>query len=105
MVESGKFQGNSISKLGKKDIRFTRNKTKSVVYAIALGWSTEPFVVQALGSSAATSPGRIANVELIGSGAKLRWNQSAEGLRVELPREYTPAADYAAALKVTLAGF
>jgi alpha-L-fucosidase len=102
MVESGKFQGNSISKLGKKDIRFTRNKTKSVVYAIALGWPAEPIVVQALGSSAATSPGRIANVELIGSGAKLRWNQSAEGLRVELPREYTPAADYAAALKVTL---
>ena len=103
MVESGKFQGNSISKLGKRDIRFTRNKTNSVVYAIALGWPAEPIVVQALGSSAATSPGRIANVELIGSGMKLRWNQSAEGLRVELPREYTPAADYAAALKVTLA--
>jgi len=103
MVKSGKFQGDSISKLGEKDIRFTRNKANTVVYAIALGWPAEPIVVQALGSSAATNPGRIANVELIGSGAKLRWNQSAESLRVELPREYTPAADYAAALKVTLA--
>jgi len=103
MVKSGKFQGDSISKLGEKDIRFTRNKANTVVYASALGWPAEPIVGQALGSSAATNPGRIANVELIGSGAKLRWNQSAESLRVELPREYTPAADYAAALKVTLA--
>jgi len=103
MVKSGKFQGNSISKLGEKDIRFTRNKANTAVYAIALGWPAEPIVIQALGSSAATSPGKIARVELIGSGAKLRWKQSAEALRVELPREYTPAADYAAALKVTLA--
>ena len=28
------FQGKSVSKLGAKDIRFTRNKANSVIYAI-----------------------------------------------------------------------
>ncbi len=36
-VKSGSFQGNTISKLGPKDIRFTRNKANTVIYAIVLG--------------------------------------------------------------------
>ena len=102
-VKSGSFQGNSISVLGAQDIRFTRNKANTVVYAIALGWPTEPIVVKALGTAAATNPGKIGNVELIGAQERVKWTQSAEGLRVELPKQYRPAVDYAAALKVTLA--
>ena len=37
-VKAGSFQGNSISKLGEKDIRFTRNKANTVIYALVLGW-------------------------------------------------------------------
>jgi hypothetical protein len=59
--------------------------------------------VRALGLAASTQPGKIARVELLGTGAKLNWKQLPEGLRVELPKQYRPAADYAAALKVTLA--
>jgi alpha-L-fucosidase len=55
-IKIGFFQGNSVSKPGAKDIRFTRNKTNNVIYALALGWPTEPLVVQALGSAAATLP-------------------------------------------------
>lgn len=101
-VKAGAFQGNSVSKLGEKDIRFTRNKANNVVYAIVLGWPAEPIVVQSLGLSASTQPGRIARVELIGTGERLNWKQTGEGLRVELPRQYRPAVDYAAALKVTV---
>jgi alpha-L-fucosidase len=101
-VKAGSFQGNSISKLGEKDIRFTRNKANNVVYAIVLGWPAEPIVVQSLGLSASTQPGKIARVELIGTGERLNWKQTGEGLRVELPRQYRPAVDYAAALKVTV---
>lgn len=101
-VKAGAFQGNSISKLGEKDIRFTRNKANNVVYAIVLGWPTEPIVVRSLGLSASTQPGKIARVELIGTGERLNWKQTGEGLRVELPRQYRPAVDYAAALKVTV---
>lgn len=101
-VKAGSFQGNSISKLGEKDIRFTRYKANNVVYAIVLGWPAEPIVVQSLGLSASTQPGKIARVELIGTGERLNWKQTGEGLRVELPRQYRPAVDYAAALKVTI---
>jgi alpha-L-fucosidase len=101
-VKAGSFQGNSISKLGEKDIRFTRNKANNVVYAMVLGWPAEPIVVQSLGLSASTQPGKIARVELIGTGERLNWKQTGEGLRIELPRQYRPGVDYAAALKVTV---
>jgi alpha-L-fucosidase len=102
-VKSGSFQGNSVSSLGPKDIRFTRNKANNVVYALVLGWPTEPIVVRSLGSSAATQPGRVARVELLETGANVDWKQNADGLRIELPKQYRPQVDYAAALKVTLA--
>jgi alpha-L-fucosidase len=103
MVKAGSFQGESVTKLSEKDIRFTRNKANSVIYAIVLGWPAEPIVVQSLGLSAATSPGKIMRVELFGTDAKLNWNQHAEALRVQLPKSYRPKVDYAAALKVTRA--
>jgi alpha-L-fucosidase len=102
-VKGGAFGGNSIQALGAKDIRFTRNKANNVIYAIALGWPMEPVIVQSMGYSATTQPGKVAKVELLGTGATLKWNQASDGLRVELPKDYRPTVDYAAALKVTLA--
>src|ERR1700690_262214 len=102
-VKSGPFQGNSISSLGPQDIRFTRNKANTVVYAIVLGWPTEAVVVPSLGSSASTQPGKVAKVELLGTGERVDWKQNADGLRVELPKQYRPKVDYAAALKVSIA--
>jgi alpha-L-fucosidase len=102
MVKAGSFQGGSVSKLGPKDIRFTRNKANTVVYAIILGWPSEAIVVQSLGTAAATNPGKIANVQLLGTQEKVGWKQDAPGLRVELPANYHPKTDYGAALQVTL---
>jgi hypothetical protein len=45
----------------------------------------------------------VARVELLGTGDNVNWKQNANGLRVEIPRQYQPKVDYAAALKVTLA--
>ncbi len=101
-IKSGSFQGNSVSQLGEKDIRFTQNKAGKVVYAMALGWPAAEFVVQALGTSSAQQPGKIERVELLGTGEKVRWRQAAEGLRVTLPAQYKPAVDFAAALKISL---
>ncbi|KAA6456637.1 alpha-L-fucosidase [Acidobacteria bacterium AB60] len=103
LVKPGSFQGESITKLGQKDIRFTRNKANNVIYALILGWLGEPTLVQSLGLSSATNPGKIERVELLGAGATIDWKQQAEGLRVQLPGSYKPAVDYAAALRVTLA--
>jgi alpha-L-fucosidase len=103
LVKAGSFQGKSVNKLGSKDIRFTRNKANSVIYALALGWPTEPIVMQSLGAAASTQPGKIANVKLLGTSEKVSWRQHADSLRVEIPRHYRPKVDYAIALKVTLA--
>jgi alpha-L-fucosidase len=101
MVKSGSFQGNSISKLGAQDIRFTRNKANTVIYAIVLGWPGSEAVVQALGTASAQSPGRIARVELLGYQEKLTFQQGASALRVQLPAQ--KLSDDAIALKVSLA--
>ena len=103
MVKTGAFQGDSISKVGAKDVRFTRNKANTVIYAIALGWPAGEFVVQALGSASATNPGKIEHVQLLGTEAEVKWNQAGDGLHVELPAQYQPPTDFAAALKVSLA--
>lgn len=102
MIKSGSFQGNSIAQLNEQDIRFTRSKDSKTIYAIALGWPAAEFVVQSLGTAAATQPGKILRVELLGTGEKLRWRQAAEGLRVTLPANYKPAVDFASSLKVTV---
>lgn len=104
IVQAGSFQGHSVAKLGPKDIRFTRNKTNTSIYAIVLGWPEEPIVIQALGHSAATNPGKIEHVQLLGTEQKLDWKQEVNALHVRLPKNYHPQADYAASLKVILAG-
>ena len=103
MVKSGSFQGDSISKVDAKDVRFTRNKANTVIYAITLGWPAGEFVVQALGTASATNPGKIDHVQRLGTDAEVTWNQASDGLHVELPAQYQPPTDFAAALKVSLA--
>jgi alpha-L-fucosidase len=102
-VKAGAFGGNSVNKLGPKDIRFTRNKANTVIYAHALGWPTEPMVIQALGTSAETKPGKVAKVELLGTDRKVTWKQAADALHAELPKDYQSPVDYAAVLKISLA--
>ncbi len=102
-IKPGSFQGHSVAQLGPKDIRFTRNKASTVVYAIVLGWPQEPVLIQSLGASAATNPGKIENIQLLGTEQKLDWKQESAAVRVSLPGDYRPPTDYAASLKVTLA--
>ncbi len=103
VIRAGSFQGKSVQQLSAKDIRFTRNKAGTVVYAIALGWPEEVMLIRSLGTAAATRPGPVAAVELVGTGAKPQWRQTAAGLEVNLSKITAPA-DYAAALRVRLAG-
>ena len=74
-----------------------------MIYAIALGWPTETIAIQALGTSSANKPGKVAKVELLGTGAKLKWSQAPDGLRIEVLKQYKPTVDYAAAFKIMLA--
>ncbi len=101
MIKAGSFQGTSIKDLDARDIRFTRNKAGTVVYAIALGWPDQALMLESFGTVAATRPGRVAHVELLGSSAAVRWHQSAQALRVELPQR-KPTSDEAVAFKIIL---
>ena len=102
-IETGAYKARqSLKNLSAADIRFTRNKANTVIYALMLGWPTAPFAVQSLGLSAATNPGRVGKVELLGTGASVDWRQQLDALHVQLPKNYRPNADYAAALKLTL---
>ena len=102
-ADTREFKGeDSIKNFGVKDIRFTRNKADTVVYAMVLGWPVDEFVIEMLGTSSSAQPGKIKDVRLLGTEEKPRWTQSAGGLRVELPAHYHPKEDYAAALKIFL---
>lgn len=103
LIKSGSFQGNSVSSLGANDIRFTRNKANNVIYAIALGMPSGSISVTSLGTSAPTNPGKIEHVALLGTTERIKWKQSGESLRVELPKGYRPSTDYAISLKISLA--
>ena len=48
-------------------------------------------------------PGKVDHVQLLGTDEKLTYRQTAEGLRIEMPKRYKPAVDYAAAFKIFLA--
>jgi alpha-L-fucosidase len=102
-ITAGAFQGKSVTKLGEKDIRFTRNKANTVVYAIALGWPAAEFVIESFGAASPVKAGKIANVQLLGTDAKVDWKQTDAGLIVTLPQSYKPTVDFAAALKVQMA--
>ena len=100
-IRSGSFQGNSISKLSAADIRYTRNKAGTVIYAIALGWPDGEMLLRSLGTDAPTRPGRIQQVKLLGTTLSPTWRQTPAGLRVTLPN-FSPAVDFAAAIRVEL---
>jgi alpha-L-fucosidase len=102
-VKAAPFKGTGVSKLGVRDIRFTRNKSNTVVYAIVLGWPTEEFAVQSLGTANSIRPGTVEHVELLGTDEKLKWVQTPGELRVKLPKHYRPETDIAAAFKVSIA--
>jgi alpha-L-fucosidase len=101
-IKQGSFQGDSIKRMTARDIRYTRNKAGTVVYAIALGWPEQEMRLTSLGTGAATKPGKVAHVELLGTGARPVFRQDASALHVRLPRA-RPKTDYAAALKIHLA--
>jgi len=86
---------------GPQDIRFTRNKPGTVLYAIVLGWPRNEVVVREFGAAAAHAPGKIAHVELLGYKGKLAFRQTAGGLTVQLPQH--KLSDDAIALKIWIA--
>jgi alpha-L-fucosidase len=67
-----------------KDIRFT-TKGKAL-YATALGWPDDgKMIIKSLAKSSDINQNKISKVELLGRRGKLKFEQTAEGLTVDLP--------------------
>ncbi len=91
----------SVNQLGPQDVRFTRNKTGTIVYAMVLGWPEKEVIIRALGTSSPQSPARVARVEWLGCQDRVQFRQLAAGLHVQLPAKKLPEA--AISLKISFA--
>jgi alpha-L-fucosidase len=81
-----------------RDIRFTTKNKK--LYAIALGWPDDgKLLIKSLARTADPAQNRIQKVELLGRSGKLKFDQTADGLAVELPGE--KLSDLTCALRIT----
>ena len=83
-VAAGSFHDTDTAKYTAEDFRFT---TKSDgIYAIGLAWpASGEAVIHSLARTVGSEP--VQSVALVGSNAKLRFEQSADGLHVQLPAE------------------
>jgi alpha-L-fucosidase len=81
-----------------RDIRFTtKGKT---LYAIAMGWPDGgKMTIKSLATTADATQNQITKVELLGRSGKLKFDQTAEGLSVELPGE--KLSDLTCSLRIT----
>jgi alpha-L-fucosidase len=90
------------------DIRFTRSKDNTVLYATVLGWPGSTMNITTL-SSGRINLGTLASVQLLGATAGTYTNlptrtQDASGLHISMPSASAPFAAPAYVVKLTFSG-
>jgi alpha-L-fucosidase len=99
-VTAGSFHDTDTAGYKPEDFRFTSKG--STLYAIELGWpSSGEAVIHSLGSTALSGQ-KIASVVLLGSDAKLTFEQRPDGLHIQLPAQ--APGKYAYAFRITFDG-
>ena len=99
-VAAGSFHDADTKPYTAEDFRFTTKGNN--LYAIELGWpQSGEAVIHALGTSGLGSR-HIQAVELLGSGAKLKFEQQSDGLHVTAPAK--PAGEAAYVYRIMLDG-
>jgi alpha-L-fucosidase len=94
-VAAGSFHDTDTTRYTAEDFRFTTKG--NVLYAIGLDWPTNgEAVIHALASTAGSE--HVQSVTLLGSDAKLQFDQRPDGLHVRMPAQ--APAKYAYALRV-----
>ena len=76
-----------------EDIRFTRNKEKTILYAILMDWPNDHIIIKSLGPKV-VDENSIKSISIIGLDEKIKWSQDADGLIINKP-EKRPLYDYA----------
>jgi alpha-L-fucosidase len=97
-VEAGSFHDSDTKSYTAEDFRFTTKGND--LYAIELGWpESGEAVIHALGATGLGSQ-HIQGVEMLGSDAKVRYEQQADGLHITAPAK--PAGEAAYVYRITL---
>lgn len=95
-VVGGPFHDTQTQPFTPEDVRFTTRGAN--LYAIAMGWpKSGKLMVHSLGKNSGV---QINDVALLGSGAKITWWQSAEGLSLTLPEK--PPGSYAFSFRIAM---
>jgi alpha-L-fucosidase len=95
-VAAGSFHDTDTTHYSAEDFRFTTKG--NALYAIGLGWPANgEATIHSLASTVGAE--RVQSVSLLGSDAKLQFDQRADGLHVRVPTQ--PPAKYAYALRMT----
>jgi alpha-L-fucosidase len=98
-VVEGAFHDTETQSYTAEDFRFTTKR--DTLYAIELGWPRNgEAIIHSLSSGSAGSPG-VKSVELLGADVKLRFEQRADGLHVQVPA--TAVGKYAYAFRIHFA--
>jgi alpha-L-fucosidase len=98
-VTAGSFHDTDTKPYTAEDFRFTKNR--DALYAIELGWpSNREAVIYSLGRTALGDGAKIGSVVLLGSDAKLAFEQRPDGLHIHLP-EQSPGK-YAYSFRIVL---
>jgi len=100
-VVGGYFHDTDTKPYTSEDFRFT---TKGpVLYAIELGWPANGKVtIHSLGSGVLGAGKQIQEATLLGSDAKLEWQQQADGLHIQLPQQAPGKYAYVYRFRVNL---
>ncbi|WP_431975993.1 alpha-L-fucosidase [Micromonospora haikouensis] len=91
-----------------KDIRFTRNKNNTVLYATVMGWPGSTLTIATMTSSR-VNLGNLTGVQLLGSTAGTYVNlprptQDGAGLHITMPAASAPYSALAYVVKLTFVG-
>jgi alpha-L-fucosidase len=98
-VEAGSFHDTDTANYTAEDFRFTTKGND--LYVIELGWPTgKEAVIRSLGTAVGTL--KIESVALLGSDAKLEFQQQPDGLHIQLPAK--APGNYAYAYRVRFGG-
>ena len=65
-----------------------------------MGWPVGDLVITSLGTGAATNPGKVTGVEMLGGLGKLKWSQTGDALVIQKPAN--PPCDFACGFKVQI---
>ena len=76
----------SFREIGVKDIRFTRNKANTKLYAIVLGNpESHDYQIKCLAKGEKIATGKISKISLVATGEEVKWGQTADGLTIKFP--------------------